>query len=199
MTVPIVLASGSATRRTVLESAGVSIIVDRPDVDEAAVKQSCRARGFSAGETAAALAVAKARQVLVRHPGRIVLGADQMLECDGTWFDKPSDRIAAARQIDQLSGRSHNLHSAIVAMRNDVVIWRTVECAELTMRPLSSTFIESYLHIVGDRALGSVGGYQIEGLGIQLFSEIRGDHFTILGMPLLPLLAFLRSEGVIAK
>jgi septum formation protein len=199
LTVPIILASGSATRRDILESAGLAVIVDRPDVDEDTVKRDCRSRGLSAAETAETLAAAKAAQVAVRHPGSITLGADQMLESDGEWFDKPSDRAAAIQQIGRLSGRTHRLISAVVAMRGATVIWRTVDRAELTMRPLSSAFIESYLDRVGDRVLSSVGGYQIEGPGIQLFSEIRGDHFTILGMPLLPLLGFLRGEGVIAE
>jgi septum formation protein len=199
LTVPIVLASGSVTRRVMLESAGLAVIVDRPDVDEDTAKRNCRARGLSAAETAEMLAGAKAGQVVARHPGYITLGADQMLECDGDWLDKPSDRTAAARQIGQLSGRTHSLISAVVAMRGATVIWRTVDRAELTMRPLSSAFIESYLDRVGDQVFSSVGGYQIEGPGIQLFSEIRGDHFTILGMPLLPLLAFLRGEGIIAE
>jgi septum formation protein len=143
--------------------------------------------------------MAKALEVAVRHPGRIVLGADQMLECDGEWFDKPSDRPAAAQQIARLSGRSHRLVSAVVAIRDGGPTWRFVESAELTMRRLTPAFIDSYLDKVGDKALSSVGGYQIEGPGIQLLSTIKGDHFTILGLPLLPLLDFLRSEGVIAR
>jgi septum formation protein len=199
LTPSIVLASGSATRRAILEAAGLSVIIDRPDVDENTVKQGYRARNLSASETAEALAVAKAGQVVPRHPGSIILGADQMLECDGAWFDKPSDRAGAIQQISRLAGRTHTLLSAVVALRDGATIWRTVESAQLTMRPLSRTFIESYLDIVGDQVLNSVGGYQIEGQGIQLFSDIRGDHFTILGMPLLPLLAFLRDEGVVAE
>ena len=195
----IVLASGSATRRIVLESAGLRIVIDRPDVDEGTIKDHCRARNLSASDTAAALAVAKAAQVASRHPGEIVLGADQMLECEGDWFDKPADRAAAKRQIARLSGRTHFLRSAIAAMRDGAAIWSVVDSAQLTMRPLTPLFIESYLDQAGDRVLSSVGGYQVEGPGIQLFSEIRGDHFTILGVPLLPLLAFLRGEGVIAE
>ncbi len=199
MTVPLILASGSATRRAMLEAAGLSIVADAPDLDESVIKLSCRAQGVSAGETARMLAVAKATHVASRHPGRIVLGADQMLECDGVWFDKPADRAAAARQIAKLSGRTHTLFSAVAAIRDDAVIWRAVESAELTIRPLSPAFIEAYLDQVGDGVLGSVGGYQVEGVGIQLFSAIRGDHSTILGMPLLALLEFLRDEGVVAR
>jgi septum formation protein len=199
LTAPLVLASGSATRRAILEAAGLLIIADAPDLDENAIKLSCRTQGLSVGETARVLAVAKATQVAPRHPGRIVLGADQMLECEGVWFDKPADRAAAARQIAKLSGRTHTLFSAIAAIRDDAVIWRAIESAELTIRPLSASFIESYLDRVGDGALSSVGGYQVEGVGIQLFSAIQGEHSTILGLPLLPLLDFLRDEGVVAR
>jgi len=196
---PLVLASGSATRRAMLERAGLTITVDSPDVDEGAVKQDCRSRGLGAGDTAMELAVAKARQIAPHHPGQIVLGADQMLECEGEWFDKPADRAAAARQIARLSGRGHTLFSAVAAIRNGDVIWRGLESAELSVRTLSADFIEFYLDRVGDAVLSSVGGYQVEGLGIQLFDAIRGEHSTILGMPLVPLLGFLRDEDVIAK
>jgi septum formation protein len=197
LTATLILASGSATRRAMLERAGLSIVTDAPDVDEGAVKQDCRDKKLSASDTALTLAIAKAAQVAPRHANSIVLGADQMLECDGEWFDKPVDREAAARQISRLSGRTHTLHSAIAAIRDGVMIWRTVESAELDIRPLSPAFIESYLDGVGDAVLSSVGGYQVEGLGVQLFSAIRGEHSTILGMPLLPLLSFLRDEGII--
>ncbi len=191
------LASGSETRRSILEAAGLLLIVDRPQVDEAVIKQDCRIRGDSADATAKLLALTKARQVALRHPGRVVLGADQMLECNGEWFDKPNSRSAAADQIGRLSGRVHRLFSAVVALRDGVVIWQTVESAELTMRELSPEFIDFYLDSVGEKALNCVGGYQLEHQGIQLFSAVRGDHFAILGMPLLSLLAFLRGEGII--
>jgi len=193
----LVLASASATRRAMLERAGLTVSVDAPDLDEAAIKQDCRARGLTAGEAAIKLAIAKAAQVAPRHPGHIVLGADQMLECGGEWFDKPGDRTTAARQICELSGRTHMLFSAVAVVRDDAVIWRGLESAELAVRVLSAEFIESYLDRIGDAALSSVGGYQVEGLGIQLFDAIRGEHSTILGMPLIPLMGFLRDEGVI--
>jgi nucleoside triphosphate pyrophosphatase len=195
----LVLASGSATRRTMLEKAGLSIVVDKPDVDEGAVKIECRDRGLSPGETAQRLAAAKAIQVSPRHPGSIVLGADQMLDCQGEWFDKPVDRAAAARQIGRLSGRTHSLFSAVAAVRDGAVIWEAVDSAELSVRVLSAEFIWSYLDLIGDAALSSVGSYQVEGLGIQLFDAMIGDHSTILGMPLIPLLAFLREQGAIAS
>lgn len=194
---PLVLASGSATRRAMLEKAGLSIIVDTPDVDEGCIKRECRDLQLSAGEAAARLAMAKAIQVSPRYPGSIVLGADQMLECEGEWFDKPVDRDAAARQIGRLSGRSHSLFSAVAAVRDGGQIWECLDIAELSVRELSSEFIHRYLDQVGQAVLSSVGGYQIEGLGIQLFDAIRGDHSTILGMPLIPLLGFLRAEGML--
>ena len=200
MSIPfIILASGSATRQNMLRAAGVPFDVDRPDVDEGALKIECRARGLTAVETAEALALAKANQIAQHYPGRVVLGADQMLECGGEWFDKPVDRAAAGRQLMKLSGRPHKLHSATVAVRDSQLIWRNVDTAELEIRPITSDFLESYLDRVGDAVLSSVGCYQIEGLGIQLFSAINGSHFTIQGMALLPLLSFLRAEGVIGS
>jgi septum formation protein len=196
---PIILASGSATRRKLLDAAGISVHVDPPDVDEAAIKRDCSANKLNTAETAETLARAKAAQIARRHPGKIVIGADQMLECGGRWFDKPADRSAAAMQISALSGKTHRLVSAIVVFRGDREIWRTTDSAELAMRPISPAFIDSYLDRIGDQVLSSVGGYQIEGLGIQLFSRISGDHFTILGLPILPLLAFLRDEKVILQ
>ena len=180
-----------------LRSAGVPFEIDRPDVDEGALKIECRARGLTVVETAEALALAKAKQVAPRHPRRIVLGADQMLECGDEWFDKPIDRAAAGRQLMKLSGRSHKLHSATVALRDDQVLWRNIDTAELYIRPITSDFVEAYLDRVGDAVMSSVGCYQIEGMGIQLFGAITGSHFTVQGMALLPLLAFLRTEGVI--
>jgi septum formation protein len=197
--IPLVLASGSATRRAMLEAAGLAIVIDPPDVDEGAIKRDCRSRGLSAADTAGELAVAKADLVAPRHPGRIVLGADQMLECEGEWFDKPIDRAAGIRQIGRLSGRTHILFSAVAAIRDGAVIWQGLESAELSVRPLSPEFIESYVERIGHAVLSSVGGYQVEGLGIQLFDAIRGEHSTILGMPLIPLMGFLRDEGVIAS
>ena len=182
-----------------LAAAGIDAIIDPPNIDEGMIKKDCKARGLSAAATADALAVAKAAAIAARHPGCIVLGADQMLECDGEWFDKPSDRAAAIAQIGRLSGKLHTLFSATAAMRDGEVTWRSLEMADLTVRPLSAAFIESYVDRIGDALLSSVGGYQMEGLGIQLFSKIVGEHSTILGMPLLPLLEFLRGEGVIVR
>jgi septum formation protein len=193
----IVLASGSATRLAILRSAGLSFLSDPANVDESAIKIDCAACSLDAAATAQRLAIAKAEAVAPRHAGSIVLGADQMLSCDGKWFDKPSDRMAAATQIMQLSGKTHQLISAICAIRDETLLWTATQTAEMTMRPLSGAFIESYLDQEDDLVLNSVGGYRIEGRGVQLFSDIQGDYFTILGLPLLPLLSFLRERGVL--
>lgn len=192
------LASGSASRRAMFAAAGIAATLDKPDVDEAALKRVCERDGLSVEATALILARAKAEAVSARHPGRIVIGADQMLDCAGAWLDKPADLAGAADHLRRLSGRTHRLVSAAVALRDGSMIWDATDSAELTVRPLSRDFIDAYLDAVGDKVLSSVGAYQVEGLGIQLFSEIRGDHFTILGLPLLPLLAFLRREGALS-
>ena len=193
----IVLASGSASRRAMLEAAGIAFTVDKPEIDEGAVKHQSRSRDLSVEATAAALALAKAAIVSARRPGRLVLAADQMLECDGEWFDKPSGQAAAARQLSCLSGRTHRLVSSAIVLRDGVALWDATTTAELAMRELSETYIRDYLAAAGDGVLGSVGAYQIEGLGVHLFGAVHGDHFTILGLPLLPLLAFLRDVGVL--
>ena len=151
------------------------------------------ARGAGVEEAAATLARAKAEAVSPRHSGPLVIGADQILECAGTWFDKPPDAKTAAQQLASLGGRTHRLVSAACVVCDGQVLWQVVEAARLTMRPLSEAAIAAYLKKAGPDALGSVGAYRLEGLGAQLFSEIEGDFFTILGLPLLPLLTFLRQ------
>jgi len=187
----IVLASGSATRRQLLERAGLDFIVDTAPVDEAAVK-----RAFTDPVLAAeALAELKAVRVSPRHPGALVIGADQMLDCDGAWFDKPDDAAAARLQLATLRGHRHRLTSAVAVIQDGRCLWRHTEAADLTMRPFSDAFLESYLAAAGPAVLGAVGAYHLEGLGAQLFSAVIGDYFTILGLPLLPLLGFLRDHG----
>jgi septum formation protein len=195
--VPVVLASGSASRRRLLEAAGLSVVIDKPDVDEDQLKRRARESGLDTERAAASLAAAKAERVAPRHSGRIVIAGDQMLDCDGVWFDKPADREAAHRQLAQLSGRTHRLVSAAIAVRDGVALWQAVDIATLAVRPLSAAFIDQYLDAVGSRVCDSVGAYQIEGLGVQLFERVEGDHFTVMGLPLLPLLAFLRAERVL--
>lgn len=192
----LVLASGSRTRASMLEQAGVSAILDKPLVDEDEVKAAGRAEGVSADIVAEALAELKAQRITRRHAGALVVGADQMLECEGRWFDKPADRAAARAQLLDLRGKTHRLVSCAVVVRDGERMWHRIDSARLTMRNFSEAFLDDYLDRVGDDVLHSVGAYQLEGLGAQLFHRVEGDFFTILGLPLLPLLGFLRVHGV---
>jgi septum formation protein len=194
----VVLASASAIRRTLLANAGVPIAVDPGAVDEDEVKRAMRADGAPAAAVAETLAEMKAMRVAPRHPGALVLGADQMLDCNGVWFDKPGDRAHAEAHLTALAGRTHKLISAVVCVRNGARIWHHTATASLTMRPLSREFIAAYLDAVGPQALSSVGAYQLEGLGAHLFARVEGDYFTVLGLPLLAVLAFLREHNVVA-
>jgi len=196
----IVLASNSATRRAMLTAAGVAHEAMSSGVDEEAAKHALRADGLGARDLADALAELKAVRVSARLPGALVLGADQILELDdGTMLDKAGDRAAAAAQLRLLSGRTHSLYSAAVIADQRRPVWRHIDRAKLTMRPLSDAFIESYLDLEYGEAAGCVGCYRIEGPGAQLFSKVEGSHFTILGLPLLPLLDYLRTRGIMAS
>ena len=192
----LVLASKSVSRRAVLEAAGIPIEIVPADIDERAVEAGHAAQG--AGEVAALLARAKAAAVATAMPGRLVLGADQTLALETRRFSKPGNRAAAREQLRELRGRAHRLQSAIALMRGGEVLFEHVEVATLTMRAFSDSFLEHYLDAAGERVSQSVGAYQLEGLGIHLFEHIEGDHFTILGLPLLPLLSFLRQRGFVA-
>lgn len=195
----VVLASASAIRRAMLVNAGIPCLVDPGAVDEDEIKQAMKAEGAPATAVAETLAELKAMRVAPRHRDALIFGADSMLECNGIWFDKPADRDHAAAHLTALSGRTHRLISAAVCVRNGARIWHHTSVAALTMRPLSPAFIEAYLDAAGPAVQRSVGAYQLEGLGAQLFSKIEGDYFTVLGLPLLPLLAFLRGHHVIAE
>ena len=181
-----------------LEKAGISFIREPANIDENEIKQEHQSRGSSDEQTALALAETKARHVSMRRRGDLVIGADQILECQGDWLRKPADRKEALQTLRKLRNRTHLLVSAVAATRDGICLWRHVDRARLTMRPFTDEFLRLYLNETGDEVLASVGAYRIEGLGIQLFSQIEGDHFTILGMPLLPLLDFLRRDHLLA-
>ena len=193
----IVLASGSPTRVRLLENAGLRFTATAAPVDERAVEKPLRDRGATSVEVAAALAAAKALAVSKSEKDALVIGADQVLDLDGRQWSKAASRYDAAAQLRALSGKTHSLVSAVAAARGGEVVWRHTAEARLTMRSLTDGDIAAYLARVGDAALASVGAYQIEGPGIRLFERIEGDYFTILGLPLLPLLAFLRQLGEI--
>jgi septum formation protein len=193
---PLVLASRSESRRAVLAGAAIPIEILPADIDERAIEMQAGRK--PAGEVALMLARAKASAVAVQRPGRLVLGADQTLGLGDRLFAKPADRAAARQQLKSLRGATHALHSAVVLARDGVVVFEQCEIARLTMRDFSDPFLEAYLEAAGPAVTASVGGYQVEGVGIQLFERIDGDHFTILGLPLLQLLAYLRRTGCLA-
>ena len=194
---PLVLASGSAVRTRLLAAAGVAHEIVPTDVDEGAVRDRLLAEDASHREIAEALAECKARFVAPARPGAIVLGADQVLSCGGELFEKPAGLEGVRDHLHRLGDRDHMLHAAVCAVRDGAVVWRHVGDARLRMRTLSDAFIENYVDAVGVDACGSVGAYLMEGLGVHLFSEIDGDFFDILGLPLLPALGFLREAGVV--
>lgn len=197
MTPPdVILASRSAARSALLRGAGVSFEAADSGVDEAALKTAILAGGAGPAEVASALAREKALAVSRRRPG-LVVGADQTLDFEGRLHDKPLSLAEAADRLRAMRGRAHRLHAAVAAARDGVVIWEALSSAELIMRTFSDAFLEAYLAGEGEEALSSVGAYRLEGPGVQLFSEIRGDYFTILGLPLTGLLELLRREGVL--
>jgi septum formation protein len=194
-TYPLILASQSRTRQALLANAGIDFEVLPADIDEREVQQ---ASGLSSpGDIAALLARRKALAVSARQPGRFVVGADQTLARGARLFVKPAGRTQAAEQLRALAGGSHELHSAVAVARDGDILFEGISVARMTMRQLGDPEIVAYLDAAGEAVTTSVGAYQLEGLGVHLFERIQGDHFTILGLPLLPLLAFLRSEGLL--
>lgn len=193
----IILASTSPFRLAMLQIAGVAVRSVAPEIDERAVDAALEGSGVTPSEVADILAEAKALAVSQQFPSALVIGADQTLSLEHRIFHKPEDKEGARRHLLALSGKTHELNSAVVLARDGMVIWRKVETARMTMRNLDPAFIGRHLARVGDKALKSVGAYQVEGEGIQLFEKIEGDHFTIVGLPLLPLLQALRDEGAI--
>lgn len=196
---PVILASASRTRAKLLEDAGLAIEIVPASVDEATIRESMAAEHASAAEIARALAELKALRISRQRPGAFIIGADQILVCNGVLFEKPAHRDAAETQLRALSGASHELISAVCVARDDGVIWHHTDTAQLTMRVLSEGFIKAYLDAAGDEILANVGAYALEGLGAQLFARVRGDYFTILGLPLLPLLDFLREHNIVPR
>lgn len=196
---PLILASASLIRKKLLAAAGLKVRVEPALVDEEAIKRIFQVDRRAAADCALALAEAKARQVAENHPHALVVGADQILVCDKIWLNKPVDLADARAQLQALRGRTHKLVTAVCVVREASRIWHTVNSAKLTMRHVSDAFLDIYIGAEQAAALGSVGGYRLEERGIQLFSDIQGDYFTILGLPLLELLSFLRTCGTLAS
>lgn len=195
----IILASASSARQALLSAAGISFSAQPARIDEQAVKQSARADGASAADAALALAELKAARIAQHTPEALVIGADQILVCEQTWFDKPADLETARTQLRSLRGKAHRLATAVVCHRGGRRVWHHVVQPRLTMRAFSDDFLDAYLAKEGERLLSSVGAYRLESLGVHLFDRIEGDHSDILGLPLLPLLGFLRQHGVLTN
>ncbi|MBV1702799.1 MAG: Maf family protein [Hyphomicrobiales bacterium] len=196
---PLVLASRSSARRALLQGAGLQPILASPEVDERALEAKLLSQNPTPETLARHLALAKARAVSARFPGHWVLGADQVMSLDGAIFHKPVDLSTAARQLRQLAGKTHHLHAAVSLVRDGQEVFGSCDKASLSMRALSEPFLTAYLAMAGETILQSVGGYQLEGLGVHLFDAISGAHDTILGLPLLPLLAFWRKSGALLQ
>ena len=201
---PLVLASASATRQRLLSQAGFSFTTCPAPIDEVSIRNSCAAEGIAPGDVAVILAEMKGRAATAKMDaardaspsGTVLLAADQILEIDGEMLGKPADRTAAASQVSRLQGRTHRLLTAAVIFRDGERIWHHLAEAELTMRSLNAGEVDAYLDCLGDAALWSPGSYQIEALGMHLFSRIKGCHYGILGLPLLEIAGFLRSHGL---
>lgn len=199
--VSVILASGSPARHALLKHASVAFTVIPSDIDEDAVRSGFAANNAAVDpvDLAEVLARAKGLDVAKGNPGSLVIAADQILVCEGKIFTKPEDEAAARDTLMALRGKSHQLHSAVVIARGDKIVWCDVKTASLTMRRFSMAFLSEYMLRCGSDVLDSVGAYKLEGMGIQLFDDIKGDYFTILGLPLLPLLAELRELGALTE
>lgn len=197
MSIDIILASGSKSRKALLQGAGVEAETVKPYLDEDAFKAGMRAEGMSIRDQATRLAELKALKIS-RQTSGLVIGGDQMLALGERAFDKPADMQAARGQLEALSGQTHTLETAIVIAEAGQTVWKHLARPKLTMRLLSPAFIDDYLKRTGEDVLSTVGGYKLESLGAQLFTKIEGDYFSILGLPLLPLLDYLRTRGVLA-
>jgi septum formation protein len=193
----LILASASASRAAMLRQAGLDFDIRPARVDEVEIKLSLKSDGVSLRDTATALAELKAHRISSAEPQDFIIAADSMVACDGRWYDKPTDMNEARAHLQSLRGKTHELVSAAALARGGSVIWRHADSARLTMRDFSDDFLDAYLAQAGEVVLSCVGCYQLEGLGVQLFSRIQGDFFTILGLPLLPLLDILRENKVL--
>jgi septum formation protein len=191
----LVLASGSATRRALLAQAGFTFDVVAPDVDEGAIKAATKGEGGTAENAAMSLANIKASAV--DDQDALVIGADQILVCGGVWYDKPASLAAARHQLTELRGRSHSLVTAVICKRGGQRVWRHIATPKLTMRSFSVEFLDAYLEAEGDAVLSSVGAYRLEGRGLHLFDALEGEYSAILGLPMLPLVGFLRQSGLV--
>lgn len=194
----IILASASPSRAALLTGAGIQFQRIPAHIDEQEVKRSAAAEGSNAIDVAKILADMKALRISNQYPESLVVGADQMLECDGAWFDKPRNRDEAKISLQKLQGKTHKLLSSVCVARGNAVIWHHNAETKMTMRPLGDAFISKYLDAAGEKVCTSVGAYQLEGLGAHLFERIEGDYFTILGLSILPLLGFLRHHNAVA-
>lgn len=195
----LILASASAGRAAILRGAGLDFRQQSAGIDERALEAEAMSGGrVDAGKLALMLAAAKAQDVSVREPDALVIGADQVMECDGVAFHKPAGVAEAREQLAQLRGKTHSLNAGLCVARGGAVLWRHLDRAHLTMRDFSDEFLDAYCRGEDETVLRTVGVYRIEGAGIQLFEKIEGDHFTIMGLPLLPLLGFLREIGWLA-
>jgi len=193
----LVLASASPFRRALLENAGLVFEAKAAKIDERALEKPLEDAGAAPETVALALAEAKARDVIRHFDDALVIGSDQTMSLEERVYHKPRDMAEAAQHLLSLSGKTHRLNSAIVLLRGEEIVWRHVSSAHMTVRPLTADFVRRHLERVGEKALSSVGAYQLEGEGIQLFEKIEGDYFTILGLPMLPLLSKLRELGTI--
>lgn len=191
---PLILASKSQSRAALLNNAGLTFDTMAAEIDERAAEQPLIEAGGSPQDIAELLAEVKAMDVSERNPGKLVIGADQTLGFGDKRFNKPVDDAAARAQLLEMAGKSHQLHSAVACVKDGETLWRYVSTATLTMREISPEEVGRYMARVGDQVRSSVGCYQLEGLGVQLFEKIEGDYFTILGLPLLPLLSYLRRD-----
>lgn len=195
----LVLASSSGIRRGLMAAAGLLFTAEAAAVDEASIKEAAQAEGLSPADAALVLADAKAMRIARKRPEALVIGADQLLVCEGRWFDKPESVQAARGHLLALRGKTHELVTATVVWRHGARVWQHVAVPRMAVRAFSDEFLDKYLAIEGERVMCSVGAYRLEGMGMHLFSQIEGEHAAILGLPMLALLDFLRGHGVLVR